>query len=75
VTKKPNRQEFGRPSAPCQRNEASGEIVDVEPGEAEWTLDVLEGLFDFFIVQPKRLAAKKAALNVKLAGLGKPGMK
>ena len=57
------------------KSQASGEIVDVEPGEAEWTLDVLEGLFDFFIVQKKQLAAKKASLNAKLAALGKPAMK
>jgi hypothetical protein len=57
------------------KSTATGEIVDVEEGEAEWTLDVLEGLFDFFIVQPKQLAAKKAALNAKLKALGKPAMK
>ncbi len=27
-------------------------IVDVETGEAEWTLDVLDGLFDHFYVKP-----------------------
>jgi hypothetical protein len=57
------------------KTQASGEIVEVEPGEAEWTLDVLEGLFDFFIVQPKQLAAKRDALNVKLTAIGKPAMK
>jgi hypothetical protein len=39
----------------------------VEPGEAEWTLDVLEILFDFYFVQPARLKAKRDALNKKLA--------
>ena len=57
------------------KSTATGEIVDVEPGEAEWTLDVLEDLFDFFIVRPKQTAAKKAALNAKLLALGKPAMK
>ena len=57
------------------KSQASGQIADVEPGEAEWTLDVLEGLFDFFIVQPAQLAAKTTALNAKLAALGKPPMK
>jgi len=51
------------------------EIVDVEPGEAEWLLDVLEGLFDFYFVQPARLKAKKDALNKKLKEAGKPPMK
>ena len=53
----------------------TGEIVDVEPGEAEWLLDVLEGLFDFYFVQPAILQKKKAALNQKLQEAGKPPMK
>ena len=53
----------------------SGEIVEVEDHEADWNLDVLEGLFDFFYVQPARDAARKAALNEKLQGAGKPPMK
>jgi hypothetical protein len=53
----------------------SGEIIDVEPGEAEWNLDVLEGLFDFYFVQPARSAAKRAALDKKLAEAGKKPMK
>jgi hypothetical protein len=53
----------------------TGEIVDVEPGEAEWSLDVLESLFDFYFVQPAKLAAKKDAMNKKLTDAGKSPMK
>lgn len=53
----------------------TGEIVDVEPGEAEWLLEVLEVLFDFTFVQPKRLEERKERLNEKLKALGKPPMK
>ncbi len=53
----------------------TGEIVDVEPGEAEWSLDVLESLFDFYFVQPAILKAKKDAINKKLTDAGKPPMK
>lgn len=53
----------------------TGEIVDVEPGEAEWLLDVLEGLFDFYFVQPATLAKKREALNAKLREAGRPEMK
>ena len=53
----------------------TGEIVEVEPGEAEWLLEVLEGLFDFTFVQPIRLEKKKNALNQKLQSIGKPPMK
>lgn len=54
---------------------ATGEILRVEPGEAEWTLDVLDGLFDFYFVQPAILKAKRDALNVKLASANKPPVK
>jgi hypothetical protein len=57
------------------KSTSSGEILDVEPGEAEWLLDTLEGLFDFYIVQPAQLTAKREALNLKLATAGKPPLK
>jgi len=57
------------------KSTSSGEIIDVEPGEAEWTLDVLEGLFDFYFVQPAITKAKRAALDAKLKEAGKPPMK
>jgi len=53
----------------------TGEIVDVEPQEAEWLLNLLEQLFDFYFVQPARAKARRDALNAKLQGVGKPGMK
>ena len=57
------------------KNHSTGEIVDVEIGEAEWTLDVLEALFDFYFIQPKMIDQKKEALNKKLKDAGKPEMK
>jgi hypothetical protein len=42
----------------------------VEPGEAEWSLDVLEPQFDFYYVQPAMLKAMKDGLNKK--GCKKP---
>lgn len=53
----------------------TGEIVDVELGEAEWLLDVLDALFDFVFVQPKRLKERRGKLNEKLKSIGKPPMK
>lgn len=53
----------------------TGEIVDVEPHEAEWLLNVIEGLFDFYFVQLARAKAKRDALNAKLQEVGKPPMK
>lgn len=53
----------------------TGEIVEVESGEAEWLIDVLEALFDVTFVQPKKLEERKKQLNEKLKKIGKPPMK
>lgn len=50
-------------------------IVDVEPEEAEWNLEVLEGLFDYYYVQPTKDQARRNLLNEKLVAAGKPPMK
>ena len=66
---------IGNFSAHPMKSKASGAILPVEPQEAEWTLDVLDALFDFFYVQPAVLAQKRAALDAKLASAGKPPLK
>ncbi len=54
----------------------SGQILDVEPHEAEWSLAVLEGLFDFYFVRTAQRAAQRTALEAKLQAAGKTlGMK
>jgi hypothetical protein len=53
----------------------TGEILPVEPEEAEWNLDVLEELFDAAYVQPARALERRQALNAKLTAAGKPAMK
>lgn len=57
------------------KNTNTGEIVEVELGEAEWLLDILEGLYDFYFVQPAILQKKKDALNQKLVDAGRKPMK
>ncbi|MGD1090046.1 MAG: hypothetical protein ABR955_15180 [Verrucomicrobiota bacterium] len=57
------------------KSKASGEIIEVETGEAEWNLDVLESMFDFYFTQPALLKKKRDALNAKLKEAGKPEMK
>jgi len=52
----------------------TGEIVEVEPGEAEWTLNVLEDLLLFYFVQEAKSAARRNALNQKLKDSGKSPM-
>lgn len=57
------------------KSQSTGEIVEVEPHEAGWNLDVLESLFDFYFVLPSKAQAKKDALNKKLADANKPPLK
>ena len=49
-----------------------GEIADVEPGEAEGQLDMLEELFDFYFAQPAILQKMHEALNKRLTKTRKP---
>ncbi len=65
----------GNFAAHSSKSTHSGEILPVEPGEAEWSLDVLEQLFDFYLVAPERTRTKREALNKKLAEAGKPPLK
>jgi hypothetical protein len=51
------------------------EIVGVESKEAEWKLEVIESLFDFYFVAPARAKVRRDALNQKLKDANKPPMK
>ena len=53
----------------------TGEIVEVEDGEAEWLLEVLDALFDFAFIQPIKLAKRRETLNEKLKEANKPSLK
>ena len=66
---------IGNFAAHPQKSKATGEIIDVEAGEAEWNLDVLDLLFDFYYEQPRIAQEKRDALNKKLAAAAKPPMK
>jgi hypothetical protein len=65
----------GNFAAHPMKSSSSGEIVDVEHGEAEWNLDVLDMLFDFYYTQPALAQQKRDALNAKLVDAGKQPMK
>jgi hypothetical protein len=62
---------IGNFSARPIKDTATGTILDVEPGEAEWNLDVLDELFDFYYVQPAAVEQKTNQLNQKLTAAGK----
>lgn len=62
---------IGNFAAHPSKDKSTGEIVDVEPGEAEWNLDVLDMLFEHYYVMPARNKQKKDTLNTKLTAAGK----
>jgi hypothetical protein len=66
---------IGNFAAHPEKDLTTGFIVEVEPGEAEWSIDTLESLLDVAFVQPRRLQNRKLALNQKLTRLGKAPIK
>jgi hypothetical protein len=66
---------FGNFSAHPITDVTTLQIIDVEPHEAEWCLDILDEVFQHFYVRPAEAAAKKAALDAKLQAAGKPPSK
>jgi Domain of unknown function (DUF4145) len=66
---------IGNFAAHASKSTSSGEIVPVESHEAEWNLDVLESLFEFFFIEPAKASAKRDALNKKLLDANLPPMK
>lgn len=60
---------FSNFAAHPEKDIATGEIIDVEPGEAEWCLEIVEKLFDHYFVQPARAAARKIELDSPRASL------
>lgn len=57
------------------KSTSTGEVVPVEDGEAEWTLETVQALIDFYVTKPAALAARRARLNEKLTDAGKPELK
>jgi hypothetical protein len=58
-------REIGNMAAHPNKSSATGDYMEVEPGEAEWTLDTLDALFGFYFIEPAKTAARKAALSAK----------
>ncbi|MBE0531647.1 MAG: DUF4145 domain-containing protein [Rhodospirillales bacterium] len=62
---------FGNFSAHPMTDGDTLQVIDVEPEEAEWCLEILEELFDHYYDKPAIAATKKAALDAKLQAAGK----
>ena len=50
-------------------------IIDVDREEAEWTLDVIDRLFDYFIVTPASDAKFRKAIDEKVNKAGRKPIK
>jgi hypothetical protein len=59
-------RKIGNVAAHPSKDTNTGEIVDVEPEEAEWTLSVLDALLKFFFVDEAKSQLRWASLNQKL---------
>lgn len=66
---------IGNFAAHEQKSKTTGLILDVEPGEAEWNLEILESLFDFYYVKPEMEKRRREEINKKLQEAGKPPLK
>lgn len=66
---------FGNFSAHPITDVTSLQVIEVESQEAEWCLEIVEGLFDHYYVRPASDAKKLADLNAKLVQAGKPPAK
>jgi len=49
------------------KSQHPGALSGVEPGEAEWLLDLLQSLYDLYFVEPARMQRKQDALEESIA--------
>jgi hypothetical protein len=62
-------RKIGKFAAHPKKSTATGEVIDVEPGEAEWLIEVIHSLFEFTFVQPEILKQRKKALDQKIEAI------
>lgn len=59
-------RDIGNFASHLRVHKETGEVVEVTTEEAEWTLEVVEMLFDRLYVGPQRNAERRAALEAKM---------
>jgi hypothetical protein len=68
-------REIGNFGVHTQTDKSTGEIIDVTLEEAEWTLTVLDGLFEYFIVGPEKDKQRRIEFDEKLKKAGRKQLK
>jgi len=53
------------------KKDGVGQIIDVSREDAEWTLDLLDRLFDYFVIEPERDKKLRAAWDKNLQEAGR----
>ena len=66
---------FGNFSAHPIRDINTATIIEVEPREAEWCIEILKDLIEHYYERPEQEQAKVDAINEKLKTAGKPPIK
>ena len=64
-------REIGNFAAHAMKSTNTGEVLPVEPGEAEWALDAIDGLFDFYFVGPAKDAERRSKFDKRLGEAGR----
>ena len=64
-------REIGNFAAHPVKSERTGEILPVEHDEAEWALEVVDGLFDHYFVVPRRNKARRRELDNRIDDAGR----
>jgi hypothetical protein len=64
----------GNFAAHQQKDQVTGEVIDVQPGEAEWALAVLRALLTFYYVELPESQVRRDAFNAKLRAAGQKPM-
>jgi hypothetical protein len=68
-------RKFGNFSAHPVTDATTLQVIDVEPQEAEWCLEIVERLFDHYYVRPAADARRLAEFNKTLQQAGQPPTK
>lgn len=66
---------IGNFAAHAQKDKNTGLVLDVEPGEAELTLEAVEELLRFYFTDPQASSKRLAEIQAKLDKAGKPKLK
>jgi hypothetical protein len=68
-------REIGDFAAHTQKDKKTNEIINASPEEAEWTLTVIDSLFEYFIVAPEKDRIRREGVDEKAAKAGRKPIK